>query len=289
MSNVQVPIRNTNSLFARSVFFRDINEIDIYIEDTEIGYEKLFTSLFSRVFEGTFKVNRVFPLGGRKEVLEQYNNNIQNIIRPSLFIIDGDLFLLVGDNVSNTEGLYILPFYCIENILIDEDAILEILDDEDVQKEKDELASEFTFELWISENNSSLFDLFIEYALTFSLNQDEQNVAYPLKNLVSDCTGIVDSTKVENRINDLKQKAIDIVGIATYEAKKEDILHRFTASGFQPEDVITAKNFWIPLFFKRFRSIVDSKTQNRILKLRLAKKCSVDKIFDAQNWVKFAS
>ena len=60
-----VPARSETSKSAKSVFFEDVNDIDIFIEDTAIGFEKIYAILFSRVFSDAYSVEKVFPLGGR--------------------------------------------------------------------------------------------------------------------------------------------------------------------------------------------------------------------------------
>ena len=56
-----VPARSETSKSAKSVFFEDVNDIDIFIEDTAIGFEKIYAILFSRVFSDAYSVEKVFP------------------------------------------------------------------------------------------------------------------------------------------------------------------------------------------------------------------------------------
>ncbi|WP_201612448.1 hypothetical protein [Psychrobacter immobilis] len=46
MIEVDIPTRSLEARSAISVLFQEINEIDIYTEDTARGYEKLFTNLW---------------------------------------------------------------------------------------------------------------------------------------------------------------------------------------------------------------------------------------------------
>ena len=90
-----IPERSIRAKVAKSVFYKEVNDIDIYIEDTTKGYKKLYKNLFSRVFQNKYRVSEVFPIGSRGKVIAQHK--IKNSIRPYLFIIDGDLFLTTGD------------------------------------------------------------------------------------------------------------------------------------------------------------------------------------------------
>lgn len=270
--------RSATGKSAKSVFFEDVNDIDIYIEDTAFAYEKFFTLIFSRVFEKKYKVRKVFPLGGRKEVISCYNFEKDNITRPFIFIVDGDLHMLAGDTECNKIGFYILPFYCIENILIDVNAFHDLLDEEEPVKSKDELISLFDFTDWINKNESKLFDLFLEYAITFKLNPEEKTVAYKIKDLVSSNNGCIDDIKLKKRIDDLHDKSILKVGERKYQETKEFILDNFSNSSFNKLDAISGKDYLFVLLKTRFKSIVNTKITDINFKHRLAKKCDIKKI-----------
>ena len=64
-----IPARSTKAKKAKAVFFRRYNDIDIYIEDTERGAEKLYAILFQRAFKDKYIINRIYPLGGRQKFL----------------------------------------------------------------------------------------------------------------------------------------------------------------------------------------------------------------------------
>lgn len=156
MVQVEIPKRSLGAKHAISTLFQEKNDIDIYIEDTAFGYEKLFTLLLSRVFEGEYRVNKIFPLGSRDQVIKKCQNESSN--RPYLYIVDGDLFLLIGDTIKTKKGLYRLPFYCIENILCDGNAITEVLDEEEPTKSIQDIENSFDYLNWIETNKNKLFD-----------------------------------------------------------------------------------------------------------------------------------
>lgn len=273
-----IPERSIIGKSAKSVFFEDVNDIDIYIEDTAFGYEKLFSLLFSRVFENKYKVEKVFSLGGRKAVIEQYKSQKNSIIRPSLFVIDGDLFILTGDSEQNQKGLYKFPFYCVENILIDHVAIHNLLDDEEPVKSKDNLIEELNFTDWIKQNELKLFWLFVEYAITFKVNPEEVTVAYEVKKLVSSNNGYIDETKLENRIKYLRDMSVAKVGIEGYQKNKNLVLINFENSSVNKLDVVSGKDYLFPLIKTRFKSVVKTQMPDINFKLRLAKTCNIERI-----------
>lgn len=279
-----IPERNVDAKSAKSVFFEDQNDIDVYIEDTAFGYEKLFTILFSRVFEDTYKVQKVFPLGGRDQVLEKFEEH-KNLGRPSLYVIDGDLYLLTKSSNKTTTGLFELPVYCIENVLTDPFAFLNIMDEEESIKSKSDISSELSYESWIRQNEDVLFNLFIEYGISFSLNPIQQTVAYPLRNFLSSGDGNIDDKKVNDHIEKLREESINATSNETYERKKIEVISNFTNLKASKLDVISGKDFLFPLLKLKAKSVVNTRISDINFKQRLAKMCDLSKIEDAKNYV----
>jgi hypothetical protein len=274
-----IPERSVQAKSAKSVFFEDINDIDIYIEDTAFGYPKLFSVLFSRLLNEKYKVNKVFPLGGRRAVVDQHNEHSSD--RPSLYIIDGDLFLLTGDTVNNQNGLYKFPYYCVENILCDQNAILSVMDEEEPVKSLEDLNGLFNYQEWLLNNEVKLFSLFVEYAVSMTLNPQEQTVAFKVSDLVSCNKGELSDAKLAVRIGDLKQAVIEYTSLEDYESTRNNILTNFELSGLNKLDVISGKDYLFPLLKTRAKSLVKTKVSDLNFKLRLAKICSLNNINQA--------
>lgn len=292
MNQVEIPTRSVEARSAISVLFEDINEIDIYTEDTAKGYEKLFTNLFSRVFEGKYKVGKVFPLGGRGPVIEQYNNE-SNSERPYLYVVDGDLNLLAGDTVQSKEGLYRLPFYCIENIFCDIDSIIEIINQEEPVLKIHQLRSKFDYKTWELKHKDKLFELFIEYAIARELKPDLQTVHHGCYRLLADQKpskhkGCVSDELIDSRINEVKNAVINATSLIQYDTVKEDILNNFNNSNFDKFDVISGKDYLFPLLRMRAQAVIDVKLSNTSFEQRLSYICNISKILDAQNYVKIS-
>lgn len=278
-----IPERTAEANAAKSVFFEDVNDIDIYIEDTAFGYEKLYTILFSRIFRDTYKVNQVFALGGRKAVIEQHNAHDSE--RPSLYVIDGDLFLLTGDNVHNTKGLYKLPYYCIENILCDFSSLLTIMDEEEPIRNLDSLHASFGYLDWVENNEDKLFSLFVEYATSMLLNPQEQTVAYKVSDLVSCSRGEIDNAKLQTRISQLRELTTLKSSEEQYKEARGKILQNFTEARAEKLSVISGKDYLFPLLKMRAKSVVKTKISDLNFKMRLARTCNIEPIADAINHV----
>jgi len=171
--------RSTAARKARSVFFESRNTIDIYIEDTAVGYKKIFKGLLNRTLNSKYLINDVFPLGGRNAVISEWEKDTNKRDRPRLYIVDGDLHLMNG-NLTRAKGLYSLPFYCIENILICEHALTQLMVEEDPEREYDELKDLLDFPTWIKDN-LSLLNLFISYAMCFKHCPEIKTVSCKLR------------------------------------------------------------------------------------------------------------
>jgi hypothetical protein len=280
-----IPERSEVAKFAKSVFFEELNDVDIYVEDTAFGYQKIFVEIMSRVFDGTHKVSKVFPLGGRDKVADRCLAAQDTLTRPSIFIIDSDLHMLVGDKIPDTPGLYKLPFYCIENILLDACAIHDLLNEEDPIQLKHDLIKNFDFEPWLADICPLLVKLFVEYALSSKLNPTQQTVAYPVSNLISAGNGMLDEQKVNQRIEAIRAFSIAFVGEESYEHAKSQVLKRLEQNSLDNMKFISGKDYVFPLLKIRFRSTIKSKISDLNLKLRLAIKCDISKIKDLRSSV----
>ncbi len=183
---------------AKSVFFQKFNDIDIYVEDTSKGSKKFYNVLLSRVLSEKYKISTVFPLGNKDAVIKECQND-NDFKRLKLYIVDGDLDLLLNNNKNNLNRLYVLKRYCIENYLIDEEAIIALLHEEDLQQTVDKIEKLFDYQAWLKENELALFDLFLLYAISKKYSLEIPTVSYPVNQLVSSNTGFIDSDKLQKR------------------------------------------------------------------------------------------
>lgn len=283
MTQVEIPTRSLAAKHAISTLFQEKNDIDIYIEDTAFGYEKLFTILLSRIFKDKYRINKVFPLGGRGEVIRYHNNESSK--RPFLYIIDGDLFLLTGDTVESKRGLYRLPCYCIENILCDHESIIEVLDEEESCRNIQDLRNNFNYQDWELRNKDKLFKLFIEYAISKILNPQKKTVAFKVSNLVSCDQGAIDDTKLQCRIDDIRNSIISVSSQEIYDSTRAKVLSSFESSSITELSTVSGKDYLFPLLKTRAKSTVKTKISDINFKQRIAKRCDLNSILDIENYV----
>lgn len=279
-----IPERSNIAKSAKSVFFEDVNDIDIYIEDTAIGYEKLFSIIFSRLFKDEYKVAKVFPVGSRRSVIEQHELHFSSG-RPSLYVIDGDLYFLTGNDVENKLGLYKLPMYCIENLLCDCEAIFDVLDEEEPVNKREFVAECFDYEKWVFYNRKWLFELFVEYAISFQENPSLQTVSHPVNRLVSSSEGDLSKEKIENRIDSIRCNSVEAIGVDEYEEVRKRLIERCDKIGGDKLRFVSGKDYVFPLLKMRARNIVKTKISDINLKQRIARRCDLGDLFGAKRFV----
>ena len=87
-------IYSEEGLRNRAIFIK--NDINIYIEDT--GKEYLYEEVFKRLFNGKYKINAIFSLGGKINVLKEFirKGNKDSKGNPNIFLLDGDFDKYIG-------------------------------------------------------------------------------------------------------------------------------------------------------------------------------------------------
>ncbi|WP_199886356.1 DUF4435 domain-containing protein [Dickeya sp. ws52] len=263
---------------AKSVFFEERNTIDIYIEDTAIGYRKIYKCILSRLLGENFLINDIFPLGGKSAVLCSWENDENKRNRPRIYIVDGDIDLLSGIRVCQ-DGLYTLPYYCIENLFICERSIIDILVEEDPEKEHDELYGLLDFEGWERANEKLLFDLFITYSIVKKHAPHFTNVNYQVSKLVNNNRGELDPEKVKRRISDLDRAVLDKISTDELKEEKEKIMLNIK-DDMRIKKYISGKDYLLPLIITRMKSIVNTKISNLNFKNRISNKCYLGDLQD---------
>ena len=280
---VDIPERSFERNFAKSVFYTEYNDIDIYVEDTKRGYEKIFKILFSRLFEGKFRVDNIFPLGGRDKVINKFKQEISS--RPLLYVIDGDLMFLTKNDVQNTKGFFRLPCYCLENILCDVNALVNILDDEDSNKTYIEIVKDFDYNDWLVKNEEKLFELFIEYKVAKILYPELATVSFDVTYLLSCNRGVLEENKFQQRIQFVKNSVITIAGYSQYISTRNEVVEEFNNSLANKLSIVSGKDYILPLLKKRAQSSAKMNITNPSLMNRLAKNCDLTLLQDAINYV----
>lgn len=118
------PSKSQAYLFGQDIFWEQFNEINFYVEDEE--QEQFYLQVFNKLFKN-IKIDKIFPLRGKVNVIEEAKNNLKN--KKNVYVVDKDFDDLLG-KIENLPNLFYLKHYEIENYLFEEQAIWEYIIDE---------------------------------------------------------------------------------------------------------------------------------------------------------------
>lgn len=266
-------------------FFKFRNDIDIYTED-KIADKEFYRVFFNRINAGTIKINDVTPLGSKTLVLSKYNEFIaKKSSRKKVFIIDGDLDLITNTNPPQDDYLYIHNVYCVENYLIDEDAIVELIYYNDGEKSKEEIKQILGFDDWIN-SISCLCQLFFYCAIlkAYGGGPEIKHATSFLKNNAGSAE--YDEQKCLAYRDEIIGKCI--LKIGEQEKDPEKVLAEFynKLSAMWPISrdtllkVVSGKDYLLPLVQFKINSLVNKNSciPNKGLKLFLVNKCDVSSL-----------
>lgn len=277
--------RKVSAKSASSIFYEDYNDIDIFIEDTAIGYRKIFKELISKALDEKFRIEQIFPLGNRKDVIKQCELNQGSDGRKKVYIIDGDLFLINGTERPDLRGLYSLPRYCIENYFFNETGLVEIAYEEDPELEVEEIKEKLDFSKWLKDNESSLIELFIHYALCYKYIPSEQTVGFKVSKLCSSNSGIVCPDKITDRVNLLKGKLTLIISEAELSNEIQSIKLRMQKETDIVLKYVSGKDYLFPLIITRLQSFSKFSLITNPLKVRLAMRSEISELKNLKDYI----
>lgn len=113
-----IPVKNDNYRAGEDIFYIQFNDMFFYIEDEE--QENFFFCILKKLFP-EIRLEKIFPLGGKNNVIDESKKNIGN--KNKVFIVDKD-FDDILNKIEYIPNLFYLERYSIENYLIEEDSIV---------------------------------------------------------------------------------------------------------------------------------------------------------------------
>lgn len=169
----------------RSMFYSK-QDINIFVEDRDSEY--LYEEILKRLLVDEYRIDTVFPLDGKNNVLSEYikQGEVDKNGTPNLFLVDGDFDRYIGyspatrndfkgdkesdievsrfvrNKIIQSDSVLYLKTYNIENYFIDEEAVLKYI--KGIIKKKDsELKSIADFGHWRETVVNESKDLFVIY------------------------------------------------------------------------------------------------------------------------------
>ncbi|MHA4310648.1 DUF4435 domain-containing protein [Bacillus cereus] len=204
MSNI--PSFSREAKISKAILYSTYNDVTFYVEDATM--EHAYVNILNRLFNSQIKIKRVFPMGGKKGVLDALDSfrkgEMQALSQKCFFIVDKDLdpFLDIDIKVDNL--LICLQWYCIENYFIEESAVAGALQWK-LNKMPEQVKEEIQFNSWFEKIKDDLFDLFVAYILCrkYELGESVQQSEYKFLEKKGYCT---DKDEINQYIFALKEK-----------------------------------------------------------------------------------
>ena len=181
------------------------NDIEIYVEDT--GTPNLWVKLLRKYLPKNIRLNNVNALGSKTNVIKACKIDQEVDGRKKLYIVDADMELLTGRHKPRLRHLYRLRGYCVENYLLQENALVSALTTVNTRIDENSARQQIDFFGWLDRNQKSLERLFVCYAVTYEMKREVKTVGYSVYRLLK-ANNSVDlcETKVSSRIIELYRK-----------------------------------------------------------------------------------
>lgn len=274
--------RSKAAKYAASVFYEKFNDFDIYMEDTAIGYPKIVASFLSKALGNNLALDRVFPLGQRGDVINAAKTRPANG-RRAAYIVDGDLYLLSGEREEIPNNVVVLPRYCIENFMLDEQAILDIMDEEHVSMSREAMNNSLQLSEWLAKSSEHLKDLFRYFAAAHHLRAEIPTVSRGYRSVCATDQGDIDSSKCHAIVKEIQDHLISKYGIEELNKAIHYVDNQINPEKCFTSTYVSAKDFSLPLLILKIKTICPIKVPHTNLKLRIAMKCASDPFIEVAN------
>ena len=228
------------------------NEVEIYVEDTSAP--NLWLKLLKNYFPNHVQLESVNLLGSRTMVVEACRADQERDGRKKLYIIDGDLDLLIGKEKPRLRYLYRLRGYCVENYLLSNEAMAAAVTSVDALAPMRSARQMIDLEGWIARNGNLLVGLFICYAVVYELRAEMGTVSYSVHRLIDQGSRQYDlcARKVGARVFELYKAVREKKGKAETRAAVDKA--RTNAAKLGAKRLVSAKDYIIPVLFELVRA-----------------------------------
>lgn len=167
-----MPKRGERGLANLDLFYDGFNDINFYVED--IDQENLYMVILNKIFVN-YKISRIFPLGGKTAVIAHaHSENAGKVSGYRAYLIDRDFDFMLNKEVSHPNIFY-LDWHCIENYLIEPDAILEVVIENRPKTKRQEAAERLDLESAAEEIYKNLRTIFVLHYCVQRLNVGIKN------------------------------------------------------------------------------------------------------------------
>ena len=248
---------------------RRYNDIEIFVEDT--SNHNMWLRVIQNIVPPTTRLSSVNMLGGRNSVLTACRLDQDDDGRKKIYIIDGDFDYLLRRPKPRLKYLYRIRAYCLENVLLEPESILEVGVDASPLRTKAEIADLLGYPSLFGACEGKLTNLFIVYATAHQLIPELRTTNYSVMKLTSRVGGCatLNPRKIDLRIMQIVREASRKVGVHSFSSIRKDVQR--TSTGLGLDQIVSGKDYFFPLIWVRLRSSCGYKGSKEQLKIQLAK------------------
>ena len=230
------------------------NDIEIYVEDTSTP--NLWVKLLRQYLPPNIRLNDVNVLGSKVTVIQACKLDQQLDGRKKLYIVDGDLELLVGKHRPRLRHLYRLRGYCVENYLLNENALVSAVTTVNPKISENTARRQIDFIGWLERNRKCLERLFVCYGVTYEMKREMKTVGFSVYGLLKGRKNLdFCERKVSIRILNLYRKVRAEFSRDTTRGVYEKI--QLNAKAIGVKQFASGKDYILPPIYQRI------KTKNR--------------------------
>ncbi len=277
--------RSIEAAKAMALFFRYKNDLDIYYED--LNDDEFYKELLRLILPKNTRVGKLISLGNKYAVIKACSTDQVDTKRKRLYMVDGDMELILGTNPNNLKYLHVHDAYCIENFLVEEGSVVEVLHDT-YQIDRKKLSQALGFNKWLKGISMHLVELFLHYAIVHSHCKGVKTVSLGVDRLCEKkkLQKILSGELVIKEIARLRAEILLVMEEEEYDERIYDLRLQWPAKNETLLQVVSGKDFLLPLIHCRMHKIVGKNSLSvslESLRMRLLKYSSLETFAPLKN------
>lgn len=111
-----------DAISTESLFFSDVNDINIFVEDKDQEY--VYENIFKRLMGNKYRIGKIFGVGGKEALKKHFyefkSRTQEDIQSKNIYVADGDFDRYIyAEEMIRSDNFIYLKTYNIENYYID--------------------------------------------------------------------------------------------------------------------------------------------------------------------------
>ena len=251
--------------------YQRFNDITIFVEDAT--YTNMYRSYFGIMLDGKANIRKVLPLEGKNNVIEACKSGRYSKYEPAIYLIDGDIDLLMGNTIEYHKNLYRLELYCAENLLVSEKSIIEVAYDSSPDLQKIEIKKKLRYENWLCKIEKQMLPLYLTFAANHYFEAGATTTGLSMHSL---CDGkkpdrSLCSLKIRQKIESLELEILKVTSRNKLNLYRRGLKKRIASEGPNVSKYFSGKTSLLPLLYVHLKNTFEFPDSKSSLKLRLAR------------------